>query len=806
MKTKHVSVYPVLFLACSGLLFCSSAILAQSDGLLEEVTVTAQKREQLANEVGISITALSGDLLNDLGARTVNDLTEFVPNLSILNQFGGDQAVFDIRGVALYSYDTGNSAPVATYVDGVVLPYPVMTQGQLFDIERVEILRGPQGTLFGKNTTGGAVSFITRGATDSFEAGVTGEVGNYEFSRIDAYAGGPLSDTLGARLAVINVRQREGYQTDVVTGEDVGGIDRSAVRLTLNWQPTDTLDFDLKLRAGRDKSENQGLKILDPVVETFGDPDDANWAIFPTSFHPGHWDTAVSANVPGFADINPFDIPRRDNENTGATLNINWDIGQVLFTSVTGYDKLERVNQMDWDGTPLPINDYSFTSDIKAWSQEFRLSGTAGDSFTWMAGAYLAEDEIDEKVRYDCTASDICLNLAYGVDYVQEASTKAAFAHTEWAFSDNWNLTFGLRYTEEDREVQDLVTTVDADPFGVAAYLNYPVGPGSLAGFLAPDFSAASGILECLVFGGVDFVNPVDPTYCPSYGPPFSNETKDDAWSGKVGLDWLPGDDVLVFGNISRGFKSGGYGSFPASQLAQWSPYDSETLTAFELGFKWTLAEGRAQLNASTYYYDYEDRQVQSTMHDIIFGPLTTYANAPKSTLKGFEVELNWAPAEGWDVRQAIGYAKGKFDEFVDYDGGTVIQNGPDPESGLWLDPIFIDRSGEDAPGTDVQYSGLFAYRSSFSDNLDWRIQFDYSYTDTYTSILGPDYDLESYWLLNAQIGLLQAEDRWQLVLWGQNLADEEYFTDKNFFNEAAIAGAVGAPRSYGIRFTYNWF
>ena len=124
----------------------------------------------------------------------------------------------------------------------------------------------------------------------------------------------------------------------------------------------------------------------------------------------------------------------------------------------------------------------------------------------------------------------------------------------------------------------------------------------------------------------------------------------------------------------------------------------------------------------------------------------------------------------------------------------------------MWLDPIFVDRSGEDAPGTDVQYSGLFAYRSSLSDNFDWRIQFDYSYTDTYTSILGPDYDLESYWLLNAQIGLLQADDRWQLVLWGQNLADEEYFTDKNFYNEAAIAGAVGAPRSYGIRFTYNWF
>ena len=177
-----------LFLLAAGF---SLPVCAQSEGILEEVTVTAQKREQSANDVGISITALSGDLLNDLGVQTVNDLTEFVPNLSILNQFGGDQAVFDIRGVALFSYDTGNSAPVATYVDGVVLPYPVMTQGQLFDIERVEILRGPQGTLFGKNTTGGAVSFITNGAGDSFEAAVTGEIGNYEYTRIEGFVGGP---------------------------------------------------------------------------------------------------------------------------------------------------------------------------------------------------------------------------------------------------------------------------------------------------------------------------------------------------------------------------------------------------------------------------------------------------------------------------------------------------------------------------------------------------------------------------------------------------------------------------------------
>lgn len=778
-----------------GFVLIPTSVLAQNEGLLEEIVVTAQKREQSANDVGISITALSGELLQNLGVETVNNLADFVPNLSIKNQFGGDAAVFDIRGVALFSYDTANSAPVATYVDGVVLPYPAMTQGQLFDVERVEVLRGPQGTLFGKNTTGGAVSFITRGATEEFEAGVIADVGNYDFTKLEGYIGGPLSETFGARLAVINVQQGEGFQTDVVTGKDVGGIDRSGARLTLHWRPSDTLEFDLKLRAGRDKSENYGLKILETYTETFSDPDPANWFVVTPDFHPGHWDTSVSANVPDFADINPFDIPRKDNKSSGGTLNVNWNVGSVLFTSVTGYDNLDRLNQMDWDGTSLPINDYSFTSDMTAWSQEFRLSSTGDGLLTWMAGAYFAKDEVDEKVRWDCTASDICLNLAYGTEYVQEASTNALFAHTEWAFASRWNLTLGLRYTEEDREFKGMVTTVDADPFGVAEFFGYPVGPGSLTGFLAPDFSAGAGILECLVLG-----------VCPSYGPVFNSEIKDDAWSGKIGLDWLASDDVLVYGHVSRGFKSGGYGSFPATTLEQWIPYDSETLTAYEMGFKWTLADGRAQLNASTFYYDYQDRQVLSTLPDLIFGPLTTYVNAPKSTLKGVEVELNWSPAEGWNIRQAVGYSNGKFDEFIDFDGAAVIQAGPDPETGLWLDPIYVDRAGEDAPGTDIQYSGLFAYRWSASQNLDLRAQLDYAYADTYTSILGRDYDLESYWLLNAQISLLQSEDHWQLTLWGRNLTNEEYFTDKNFYNEASIMGAVGAPRTYGLRFTYSWF
>jgi iron complex outermembrane receptor protein len=774
-----------------GLLLMGNSVSAQ---ILEEVVVTAQKREQSAQDVGISLTAVSGDLMKNLGVETVNDLSDFVPNLKIQNQFGGDQAVFDIRGVALFSYDTANSAPVATYVDGVVLPYPAMTQGQILDVERVEVLRGPQGTLFGKNTTGGAVSFITKNPGEETEGFIRAEYGDYDFLRLEAAVGGSLTDSFGVRIAAMTIQQNEGFQTDVNTGQDVGGIDRAAARLTFAWAPTDSFDANLKIRMGRDKSENGGLKILAPYAQTFGgDPDPANWLVFTPDDHPGHWDTAVGANL--FADINPFDVPRKDNNSSGATLTMNWDIGETTLTSVTGYDKLERTNQMDWDGTMYPTNDYSFEGEMESLSQEFRLAG-ANDRLTWMLGGYVAKDEVDEKVRYDCSVSDICFLVAYGVDYVQESSTAAIFAHTEWTLTDRLSLTAGLRYTEEDRELNNIGTTLDSDPFDVFGGLfGYPISDQSLTGHLADDFSSASGILDCLVLGN-----------CPGYAPRSNWQLKDDAWSGKLGLNWFTSDDVLLFASVSRGFKSGGFGSFPASQLEQYEPYDSETLTAYEAGMKSTLADGKLQLNVGLYYYDYEDRQVFSGLHDLVFGPLSAYVNAPKSSLSGAEVELNWAPAAGWDIRQAIGFSAGEFDEFVDYDAAAVNALGPDPVSGLFETPIYRDRAGEDAPGTDLQYSGLFAYRFGLGSSIDMRVQFDYSYSSEYTSMYGSAFELPEYWLYNAQISLLQSEsDTWEVALWGRNLGNEEYFTDKNFYNEAQVQGAVGAPRTYGIRFNYNW-
>jgi len=793
MNKKNITVKSLsrsLVILIIGILFSSSGY----SGLMEEIVVTAQKREQSPNDVSIAITAISGEQMKQLGVETVNDLQDFTPNLSIKNQFGGDMAVFDVRGVSLFSYDSASSAPVATYFDEVVAPYPSMTQGQLFDMQRVEVLRGPQGTLFGKNTTGGAVAFHSMDPSDEFEAGIDIEVGDYDYTKFAGFVSGPLTDTLAARLAVVSHQRDEGYQTNVFTGKDMGTVDRQAMRLTLDWQPSDTVYVNLKLRSSKDESENQGLKLLAPftVVDT---STFADVLTFGPEIHPGHFDSGFGSKDLG--NILPFDKPERDNDSRGASLRIHWDLDNFTIASVTGYDSLDRLNQLDFDGTNITNVTTLFDTEFTAFSQEIRFS-SVGENFKWVVGAYYAEDEVEEQTTYDCFESDLCLWVSYGVSFDQKSDTKAIFAHTEWDFAENLKLTVGLRWTDEHREFNNGLTALVADPFGILAGFGYPVDPtGNLTGGLEEDFSSATGILDCLVLGN-----------CPSYAPLFNSDLDDDAFSGKIGIDWFANDNLLVYVNVSRGFKSGGYGGFPASTTQQYEPYDSETLTAYETGFKLTFASGLAQLNTSAFFYDYEDRQVFSGLHDIVFGPLSAYVNAPETELKGFEIELNWSPIEGLDIRQALGYTTGEFKKFVDYDAAAVAAAGPDPVIGLFVGdhgPKFADRGGEDAPGSEVQYSGLIAYRWHVSDGLAARIQIDYGYEDDYQSIYGSSYDLDSRMIWNARVSLMAADDQWQLSLWGRNLGDEEYFTDINFYNEATHVGSVGAPRTWGVNLAYQF-
>lgn len=764
---------------------------------LEEIVVTATKNLQTVNDLGIAMTAMTGSQLQEMGVSSVNDLQDFAPNLSIKNEFGGNQAVFDIRGVSLSSYDTANSSPVATYFDEVAAPYPVMTQGMVFDVERVEILRGPQGTLFGKNTTGGAVSFYSAKPSEEFSASITGEVGNYDLTKVEGHVSGPLSDTFGARLAFTHTDRGEGWLDNASGGDDFGEIDRSAARLSFRYMPTDELVIDLIANYSRDESDMTPTTNLSDIALPYGS---FGWGGVDTIVPASTDDRATSSGINGDASglgyaggpLLSRDRPSSDNEGKGVILRVEWEGDDYVLTSVTGASTFDRNDVSDWDGTVYRVQDTEYKSEIDAFSQELRLSYVGGEDYSWILGAYFAKDEVDEFFRSDCSESPtICFMTAFDTTFEQEAETAAVFTHTEWDFSEDFKLTVGLRYTNEKRDLIDAKTTTPAGFFTFPTAMGgfgYDDPTRSLTGTLAPDFSSATGILDCLVFGT-----------CPSYGVPYNEKTDEGEWSGKVGVDWFTTPDLLIYGHVSRGFKSGGFAGVPASTTEQYKSYDAETMIAYEVGFKATLAEGAAQLNGNVFFYDYSDRQVLSTIPDPVFGPLTAYLNAPETEIYGAELELQWRPMEGLDVRQAIGYTTGEFKEFIDLDAPATLA---DP----MLTPVYKDRAGDDVPGSEIQYSGVISYEWEIIEGIAGRGQIDYGYEDEYQSLNGDGYELESRWLVNAQFSLLESNDKqWMVTLWGKNLGDKEYYSNKNFYNEASITATPGMARTYGLRATYNW-
>jgi iron complex outermembrane receptor protein len=268
------------------------------------VVVTAQRREQSAQDVGIALSVISGEQLAARGVTNVNQLQYQTPSLEVVPAFGGGQPQFRLRGVGFDDYATNNTPTVGVYVDEVAYPVPAATQGVLYDIDRVEVLRGPQGTLYGRNTTGGAINFITRRPTDQLSAGITAEYGRFDSAKVEGFVSGPISDTLKGRLSAVT-EQGGAWQKNRVTGEKLGDADRSAVRGQLDWTPTDKVDVLLNAHYGQDKSDGQGLYLLN-VPGQVGD----------TRYNATGW--GVSSTFAALAGVSPDAKPSRDNKSGGA--------------------------------------------------------------------------------------------------------------------------------------------------------------------------------------------------------------------------------------------------------------------------------------------------------------------------------------------------------------------------------------------------------------------------------------------------------------------------------------------------------
>lgn len=711
-------------------------IMANAQALeLEEVVVTAQKRAQSLNDVGIAVTAFTGADIDELGLEQPADLAAQTPNLTVKNASGSTAPVFTVRGVGLNAFVSNVNPSVAVYLDEVYQVNTSMMSFGLFDLERVEVLKGPQGTLFGRNTTGGAVSFVAQKPSQEFEAYATAGIGDYDLYNLEAAVGGGLSETLAGRLSVSSTRQQEGFFTNRLTGQDHGQVDRQAWRAQLLWEPTNTFSALLNVHGGSDSSD-QWMLVHRGLRDESGNSC-ANGA------GPNCYDALGYRDNDGDFYQGDYNLePKIDNSGTGATLTLNWDIGSMILTSITNQEQFEYFREEEFDASPNTLVHTNFDGDVAQFSQELRLTSNDWEDVTVIAGIFYSKDSLEEKDFYNLNNNPL-FATSYDVDFEQDTTTLAVFVHSEWQFSDALKLTFGARVTDEE-------VTFDGGTTDL-----FPLTSGLGA------FGLTGGKLEN------ETINVTEPT-------------------GKIALDWTPNDDWLFYTSYSRGFKSGGFNGSFALSVEEVGPFDKETLDAYELGFKGTLADNRLQLNGAVYYYDYRDLQIFDT--DVTTSAFLL-ANAGNAEVLGFELESRWLVTEALDVRLGVGYSDTEIVEYATHLGtqaeGNRLANTPE-----WT------------------LNSVISYQWLLSNGLGLRAAVDINWQDdVYFSVANdPRAAEDSYLIANASVVLSPEHERWQARAWVKNLTEEAYFIEQFIGGPAGLAsGTVGAPRTFGLEVTYRW-
>lgn len=789
---------------------------AEQQRALEEVVVTAQKHAQGVNDIGITVNAFTGDQLQDMGVATAEDMAQFTPGLTINDTAATGVPLYSIRGIGFQDYSTGASSTVGLYFDEVNMPYTVMSRGVVFDIERVEVLKGPQGDLYGRNTTAGQINFISKKPTEEFEAGIRASYGSYETVDLEGYVSGGLSDSVQGRFAFKTTQSGEGWQESLTRDDELGEKDVTALRTILNFNFSDDASLALKLHYVKDKSDNKAMTAYNGHVSGLGSVSNAHLPLQNFTNDTGALITTLTSTPPWFSTGDQEDAdwtnsytsaitgttwdlrPERDNELKGVSGKFEWDLGNMTLTSITSYDEFERQESNDWDGGFFNDSSNINTTELEVFSQELRLSGES-DSLLWIAGLYYSKDEIDEYYHYFMSDSRFGnASIPFGIGpfilspileldtkYEQETESQAIFGHIEWSITDKWRVTLGARYTEEERDWSGC--TFSADDNSLGNFLNTLFGTTIQAGDCGTIDDDPNSPFLIFPLLGTPNVNDAFHVYTDS----ISTEK----WMGKLGVDYQVNEDILLYATWSRGFKSGGFNGANSNTTLQLQPYGEEELTAIEIGAKSTLLDGTMQLNVAAFWYDYEDKQEQDPAVAFV-GNISGLTNVPESRINGAEVEMQWAPLDGLNINLGLAYLDTLIEKWDATDG----------DLSAWPTVVTFDASGLELPQSpEWSYNGMVNYQWSIGGDLYIEVGADFNYKDSTTGGSQPSDATDSYTIYNARIALGEEEGTWNVQLWGRNITDEYYYPSAFRGGNGPFVRSVGMPRTVGVTLEYNF-
>jgi iron complex outermembrane receptor protein len=739
-----------------------------------DIIVTAQKRSQRLQDVGLSITAQTGEQLQTAGIRDVSSLNRVVPALSIgRSQFG--YPIISMRGVNLNLPYLSAQPTVSTYVDQALLAYPAMTQGIFLDVERIEVLKGPQGTLFGANVTGGAINIIAAKPTSTAQAGFRVEVNQFGGTHLEGFVSGPVTSNLNARLAASTDQFGAWQKCYFACTTKNGDANRGAARLLLDWTPTDTLKVALNVNGNYDHGEPQQFQIKAKAIN-----------FLPGA--PGYADYPLPPRDNRAADFN-FPAGQRDHSRDRtlqSVLRVDLDLGFTTLTSLTNYADTKRFANFDGDGSVLPLGFNQTFGRIKSFNQEVRISGKLDTTnLNYVLGASYQKDKILDGQSAQWFGYS---GIPFGADAIIRNPvgyrSYGVFGSADWEFTPGLTVTAGGRYAWQ-RE-----TTGGCFADG---------GSGQLAGifgFVSSQFRAASGLGpaapgtfgpgKCFALDNRPEVLGTAGAYLP-YEADLSQSERNFSW--KLGLNYKATRDILIYGLVSRGYKAGSITPGYNTVATQFARVKQEQLTAYEIGVKSSFADNAVVLNAAVFYYDYRDKQFSSLELGAI-GDQVIVVNIPKSKVKGAEADLTIRPAEGLTLHGAVAYVDSKVGEYTSYIGLGQFQNIKGTAFNL-------------AP----KWGGNFDinYRAPVNADLTGFVGGSGMFNSSTYGTLGqsPSYFIPAYKTFDARVGV-ESSHGWTATLFVRNLTDKYYINNVTSGNDATLATA-GLPRTYGASIALKW-
>jgi iron complex outermembrane receptor protein len=769
--------------------------------VLEEIVVTAQKREQNLMDVGIAITALTGNQVRQLGMLDTTWVPDMAPGVQLVQPNSRQSYGFAVRGVLQVDFADHQEHPTAVYVDEAYVSQASASGFQLFDLEQVEILRGPQGTLWGRNATGGAISFTTNKPTQEFEAYAEAKYGRFDNVGFEAAIGGGISEKVSVRFAGTG-NWHDGYAKNSL-GPDPFDDNTASLRGQVLFEISDNVTLLLNGRGSSSELIDGALLILpasyDPDTgfgyirgpnevtanPLAGSPEDG---LQPSVDCPGCDYFGWKEPDDGRRNVHHDFIGFSDLHTWGGGARLDWDAGNFDFVSITDWYHVDKEYMEDSDGTPFPVLETFLANDTEQFSQEIRISGEA-ERFSWVAGGYYLRirgdygtgvtlrsdvetigsspspqdrgsivpadwligavgteipcfggggfEDLPQTCGVQPTSHDAGVFLASGY-WEQKTDSYSIFAQTEFDLTSQLTLTTGFRWIEEEKEI-DYIFLLDVWPADEPRGYLAPAEP---AAYLVVHNKDSAGDLAVYDKG---------------------------LWSAKVGLDWQVNDDLLTYFTFNRGVKGGGFnGSGVGDSLRpEQVPFKEEVLKAYEIGFKQTLADNRLRVNAAAFYYDYDDFQA------FIFEGQANLISNQDAEIYGAELEIEGSPVEGLDVKGGVAYLQAEA-----YD---VTFPFTDPHTGReFTQPL--DREFPRAP--EWSANGLVRYQWPVSfENTglggNFAVQADFNWRSDQNMLLSeaPAGEQDAYAIVNARASYTSKDGRWEASFAVHNIGNKFYCT-----------------------------